>query len=62
MDKKVKQSQVSAAKMRKTLSEGSQLMTDNLNAVFKSIEERLASIPDDLPIKGRLQELLNSSK
>lgn len=62
MSKEISKSKVSIKEMQKTLNTGSQLMSDNISQVLKTIEERLASIPDGLPIKEELEKLVSSSK
>lgn len=41
---------------------GSQLMSNNLTQIFKIIQEKIASIPDDLPIKEELEKLVSNQK
>jgi hypothetical protein len=48
--------------MQKHLSEGSQMMTDGINGVIKTIEEKMAMISDELPIKKELSKFLGRNK
>lgn len=48
--------------MQKQLNEGSQMMTNSINSVMKAIEEKIAMISDDLPVKAELSKFLKQNK
>jgi archaellum component FlaC len=48
--------------MQQQLNEGSQMMTNSINAVMKTIEEKMAMISDELPIKKELSKFLGINK
>lgn len=48
--------------MQQQLNEGSQMMTSGINAVMKTIEEKMAMISDELPIKRELSKFLGKNK
>lgn len=65
MKKEKKQEGMSPAElknMQQQLNEGSQMMTSGINAVMKTIEEKMAMISDELPIKRELSKFLGKNK
>lgn len=48
--------------MQQQLNEGSQMMTSGINAVMKTIEEKMAMISDELPVKRELSKFLGKNK
>jgi hypothetical protein len=48
--------------MQQQLNDGSQMMTDSINAVMKTIEEKMAMFSDELPVKRELSKLLGKNK
>ena len=48
--------------MQQQLNEGSQMMTNSINAVMKTIEEKMAMISDELPVKKELSKFLGKNK
>ena len=48
--------------MRQQLNDGSQMMTNSINAVMKTIEEKMAMISDELPVKKELSKFLGKNK
>jgi hypothetical protein len=52
----------SLKRMQDDLKKGSQMMTDGINSVMRAIEEKMAMISDDLPVKAELSKFLRRNK
>lgn len=48
--------------MEEQLNKGSQAMSDSINYITKVIEEKMAMISDELPIKRELSKFLGKNK
>jgi hypothetical protein len=65
MKKEKKQEGLSSAdlkSMQQQLNEGSQMMTNSINAVINTIQEKMAMISDELPVKKELAKFLGNNK
>jgi archaellum component FlaC len=52
----------SLKRMQDDLKKGSQMMTNGINSVMRAIEEKMAMISDDLPVKAELSKFLGRNK